>query len=120
MLTVHHRRRERVRPGIPSRVSRSKRGEPPANSIPFSAAGLYFKAGLGIGRDAVDFDDGFNVSDTGFAGLLGVGYELRLARHVYLNPVVDFVGHTYDSRLGGNYRERLVNFGIGVLFQTGR
>jgi hypothetical protein len=30
------------------------------------------------------------------------------------------VGHTYDSRSGGSYRERLVNFGLGVLFQAGR
>lgn len=87
---------------------------------PFRAAGLYLKGGLGIGRDAVDFDDGFNLSDTGFAGLLGAGYELRVARHVYLNPAVDFIAHTYDSRSGGSYRERLVNFGLGVLFQAGR
>ncbi len=91
-----------------------------AQFYPIRAAGFYLKGGLGIGRDAVDFDDGFTLSDVGFAGLLGAGYELRLARHVYLNPVVDLVGHTYDSRSGGSYRERLVNFGLGVLFQAGR
>jgi hypothetical protein len=89
-----------------------------AQFYPIRAAGLYLKGGLGIGRDAVDFDDGFRVSDIGFAGLVGAGYELRLARHVYLNPVVDLIGHTYDSRSGGSHRERLVNFGIGVLFQS--
>jgi hypothetical protein len=91
-----------------------------AQFYPIRAAGFYLKGGLGIGRDAVDFDGGFTLSDVGFAGLLGAGYELRLARHVYLNPVVDLVGHTYDSRSGGSYRERLVNFGLGVLFQAGR
>lgn len=91
-----------------------------AQFYPIRTAGLYLKGGLGIGRDAVDFDDGFNLSDTGFAGLVGAGYELRVAPRVYLNPVVDFVGHTYDSRTGGSYRERMVNFGIGVLFQSGR
>lgn len=87
---------------------------------PIKTAGLYLKGGVGIGRNAVDFDDGFNVGDTGIAGLVGAGYELRLARHIYLNPAVDFVGHTYDGRVGGNYHERLVNFGLGVLVQTSR
>ena len=66
------------------------------------------------------FNDGFNVGDTGFAGLLGAGYELRLGRRIYLNPTVDLVGHSYSGRLGGGYTERLVNFGFGVLFQTGK
>ncbi|HEX2250718.1 MAG TPA: hypothetical protein VHH32_10240, partial [Gemmatimonadales bacterium] len=87
---------------------------------PFRTAGLYLKGGLGIGRNAVQFDGGFDVGDTGFAALLGVGYELRLSRHFFLNPVVDLVGHSYDSRSGGDYRERLVNFGLGVVIQTSK
>jgi hypothetical protein len=91
-----------------------------AQFYPLRSAGLYLKGGLGIGRNAIDFNDGFNVGDTGFAGLLGAGYELRLGRRLYLNPVVDLVGHSYSGRLGGGYTERLVNFGLGVLFQTGK
>ena len=91
-----------------------------AQFYPIKATGLYLKGGLGLGRNAVDFDDGVNVGDTGFAGLVGAGYELRLGRRLYLNPVVDLVGHRYDRRAGGNYRERLVNFGLGVLIQSGR
>jgi hypothetical protein len=91
-----------------------------AQVYPIKAAGLYFKGGLGIGRNAVSFDDGFDVGDTGFAGLVGAGYELRLGRHIYLNPAVDLVGHTYEGRGGGSYRERLVNFGLGILVQPGR
>lgn len=91
-----------------------------AQFYPAATAGLYFKGGLGIGRNAVDFDNGFGQGDTGFAGLLGAGYELRLGRRLYLNPVVDLVGHSYSYRVGTGYRERLVNFGLGILFQTGR
>lgn len=91
-----------------------------AQFYPLSSAGFYLKGGLGIGRNAIDFDDGFNVGDTGFAGLLGAGYELRLGRRIYLNPTVDLVGHSYSGRLGGGYTERLVNFGLGVLFQAGK
>jgi hypothetical protein len=91
-----------------------------AQYYPASSLGLYLKGGVGIGRNAVDFQDGFGVGDTGFAGLVGAGYELRLGRRFYLNPAVDLVGHTYNGRGGGNYRERLVNFGLGVLVQMGR
>jgi hypothetical protein len=90
-----------------------------AQYYPLNSAGFYLKGGLGIGRNAVDFDYGFDVGDTGFAGLVGAGYEIRLGRHVYLNPALDLVGHSYDSRVGGSYRERLVNFGFGVLIQPG-
>jgi hypothetical protein len=89
-----------------------------AQYYPLRTAGLYFKGGLGIGRNAIDFHDGFDVGDTGFAGLLGAGLELRLGRRLYLNPAVDLVGHRYNGRSGGDYTERLVNFGLGVLLQT--
>lgn len=91
-----------------------------AQFYPFSSSGLYLKGGLGIGRNAVDFDNGFDEGDTGFAALIGAGYELRLGRRFYLNPVIDLVGHRYENGILGDYRERLVNFGLGILFQTGR
>jgi hypothetical protein len=87
---------------------------------PARSAGLYLKGGLGLGRNAVDFRDGYGVGDTGFAGLLGAGWELRVGRRFYLNPAVDLVEHRYTGRGGERYRERLVNFGLGVLFQSGR
>jgi Outer membrane protein beta-barrel domain len=91
-----------------------------AQFYPLRSSGLYLKGGLGIGRNAVDFDNGLDVGDTGFAGLLGAGLELRLGRRLFLNPAVDLVGHSYNSRIGGDYTERLVNFGLGIVFQTGR
>lgn len=86
---------------------------------PISAAGLYLKGGLGVGRAEVRFDDGVGIGDTGFAGLLGAGYEVRLSRKVYLVPAVDLVQHNYESRRFDDYRERLVNFSLGVVVQTG-
>jgi hypothetical protein len=87
---------------------------------PAPQAGLYLKGGLGLGRNEVDFDDGFGVGDTGFAGLVGAGWEVRVGRRLYLNPAVDLVQHRYTGRGGDRYRERIVNFGVGVLFQSGR
>jgi hypothetical protein len=87
---------------------------------PAPATGFYLKGGLGLGRNQVDFDNGFGVGDTGFAGLLGAGWEVRVGRRWYLNPAVDLVQQRYTGRGGDRYRERIVNFGIGVLFQSGR
>ncbi len=87
---------------------------------PITSTGLYLKGGLGLGRNAVEFDGGGDVGDTGFAGLLGAGWEIRLGRRWYLNPSFDVVEHRYTGRGEERYRERLVNFGLGVLFQTGR
>jgi len=87
---------------------------------PAPTTGFYVKGGLGLGRHEVDFDNGFGVGDTGFAGLLGAGWEVRVGRRIYLNPAVDLVQHRYTGRGGERYRERIVNFGVGVLFQSGR
>jgi hypothetical protein len=87
---------------------------------PIPATGLYLKGGLGIGRNAIEFDEGGSIGDTGFAGLLGAGWEIRMGRRWYLNPSVDLVEHRYTGRGSERYRERLVNFGLGILFQTGR
>jgi Outer membrane protein beta-barrel domain len=87
---------------------------------PIAATGLYLKGGLGLGRNAVEFDEGGNIGDTGFAGLLGAGWEIRMGRRWYLNPSFDVVEHRYTGRGNERYRERLVNFGLGVLFQSGR
>ena len=87
---------------------------------PAPATGFYLKGGLGLGRNQVDFDNGFGVGDTGFAGLLGAGWEVRVGRRWYHNPAVDLVQQRYTGRGGDRYRERILNFGIGVLFQSGR
>jgi hypothetical protein len=87
---------------------------------PITSTGLYLKGGLGIGRNAIEFDDGVDIGDTGFAGLLGAGWEVRVGRRWYLNPSFDVVEHRYTGRGSERYRERLVNFGLGILFQTGR
>jgi hypothetical protein len=87
---------------------------------PANSAGLYLNGGLGLGRNEVDFNDGFGVGDTGFAGLVGAGWEIGVGQRIYLNPAVDLVQHSYTGRGGDRYRERIVNFGMGILFQTAR
>jgi hypothetical protein len=88
---------------------------------PMSAAGFYLKAGAGLGRNGLDFNDGFAVSDVGFAVLGGAGWEIPVSRRFALVPAVDLAQHFYDGdRINPAYRERLLQVGLGVLFQTGR
>ena len=87
---------------------------------PSRKSGLYLKGGAGVGRSALDYTDGFSVGNTGFAGLVGAGWEVRVGRRFYLNPAVDVVQHYFGGGRGEAYRERLVNLSLGVLYQRGR
>lgn len=88
---------------------------------PMSGSGFYLKGGAGIGRNGVDFNNGFGVADVGFAVAGGAGWEIPLGRRFALVPAVDVAQHFYGGdRLNPGYRERLLQAGIGILFQTGR
>ena len=88
---------------------------------PMTRAGFYLKAGAGLGRNGVDFSDGFGTADVGFAVLGGAGWELPLSRRFALVPAVDLAQHFYGGdRFNPGYRERLLQVGLGVQFQTGR
>lgn len=88
-----------------------------AQFYPITTTGLYVKGGLGLGRSAVDFDDGFTLDDTGFAGALGAGWEIPIGAHFALVPAVDWVGQNYDQRGGGTIHERVVSYTLGVVWQ---
>jgi hypothetical protein len=88
---------------------------------PMTHAGFYLKGGAGLGRNGVDFSNGFGASDAGFAVLGGAGWELPLSRRFALVPAVDLAQHFYGGdRFNPGYRERLLEVGLGVLFQTGQ
>jgi hypothetical protein len=88
-----------------------------ARVYPLSRAGLYFKGGLGLGRSAVDFPDGYSVSDGGFAGAIGAGWEVRLGRRFFLVPAVDLIGQRFTQPNAPDVTERLAMGTIGVVFQ---
>jgi len=89
-----------------------------AATLPFERV-IVDRYRIRVSRADVHFDDGFGLGDTGFAGLVGAGWEVRVGRRFYLNPAIDLIQHRYTGRGGDRYRERIVNFGIGVLFQSG-
>lgn len=88
---------------------------------PSARLGFFLKGGAGLGRNGTDFNDGYGIADVGFAALAGAGYEIPLSRRFAIVPAVDFVQHFYSGdRFFPGYRERLLEVGLGVAFQTGR
>ncbi len=85
---------------------------------PAPNVGFHLRGGGGVARSAVNYDFFDDTGDTGLAATIGAGWELTLSRNVYLVPSVDLYQHWYDGQ--GGYRERLINFGLSVQFQSGR
>ena len=88
-----------------------------AQYYPSARAGLFLKGGVGIGRSAVEFEDGFDIGDTGFAGAIGAGWDIKLGRRFALVPTVDWAHHTYAGDPGEGYKERILTVGLGFALQ---
>jgi hypothetical protein len=85
--------------------------------------GLFLKGGIGVSRSGSDISGpGNSVGETGFAWLGGLGYEIRLARNIFLSPVASLMYHTSGDRNApeGNLKERVLTVGVGFTFQPGR
>lgn len=65
-----------------------------------SGRGLFLKGGAGFAGWATSAESGSTTSTTtagGFAGTVGVGYDLRIGSNLYLTPNLDFMYHTMES-----------------------
>lgn len=91
-----------------------------AQIYPSQTAGLYLKAGGGIARSGIDFDNGSSTFETGFGWTLGAGYDLPLSRSVSLGPTIDLYQGSFTQRNEPTLTERVLNIGVQVTFQTGR
>ncbi len=82
---------------------------------PMVEQGLYLKGGLGYSYATVESD----FSTGGFAGSIGAGYDLRLARNFALTPYINYMnqfGGTYSyagSDIGVDAKVHLFQFGLG-------
>ena len=87
-----------------------------AQFYPWSRNGLFLKGGLGYAGSSIEDDFGFTSSDGGFAAQVGVGYDLRLGRRIYLVPTLDFNGYRFGNEPDG-YSERIAALNIGIAYQ---
>lgn len=91
-----------------------------ARFYPIPSSGLYLRAAGGLGRYGQDLLDencdcsGPLVSDFGLAYALGGGYEVPVARGLWLGPSLTLVRMNITGPDG--YRERVLNFGLTLTF----
>jgi hypothetical protein len=83
---------------------------------------LYLKGGIGLTRNSQSGSDPVNGTyvyhDGGYGGVVGIGADIPVARHLALTPEFNVYGQRYDNAGTSNdYRERLVTFGLGLTFQ---
>lgn len=77
---------------------------------PAVQSGLFLKGGMGYSRLSAEDDFG-SASDGGWGLLMGVGYDLRVARTASLTPVLNYFRGAFD---GGS--ADVVQLGLGVTF----
>lgn len=86
-----------------------------AQFYPAERAGFFLKGGAGLGRSAITDDFDTLDEDYGVVGAIGAGWDIRLGRHVYLVPTVDFTAYGFNGD-DTDYRERITTFGIGIAY----
>lgn len=91
-----------------------------ARLYPAGDAGFFVKGGGGLGVSAVDVQFGGGTSETGFAWVLGAGYEIQLSRSLFITPSVEWFQHSFQKRNEDTLHERLVNLGVRLTWQPGR
>lgn len=87
---------------------------------PARHAGFFAKAGGGLGITATSLEFGDDVSETGFAWMLGAGYEIQLSRSLFLTPSIEWFQHSFQQREADTLHERLFNLGLRLTWQPGR
>jgi len=87
---------------------------------PVRTLGLFVKGGAGLSRSGANVYGGVGTHEDGFAWSAGLGYEVRLARGIFLTPTIDYLQHRSESRDGPALYDRLTTIGVGFTFQPGR
>lgn len=87
---------------------------------PSKSLGLFFKGGAGLGITHAGVEYGNSTSESGFATTLGLGWEVKLGRDIFLTPAVDWYQHSFEKRDDATLYERLLNFSIAVTWQPGQ
>jgi len=80
---------------------------------PMAAGAFFIKAGLGMAgvEENRPGSSNDNPEVIGFSGVIGVGYDWRIGKNTSIVPTLDLYLQDYS-----NFRVRIVNIGIGVMF----
>jgi hypothetical protein len=92
---------------------------------PQAEGGFFLKAGVGGSYVSSDFREGSlsaSISKTGWAFLVGAGYDLRVGRNVSLTPCINYhYGKPGDIDFEGEalfpgWKQNVVSFELGITF----
>lgn len=84
---------------------------------PSARNGFFLKGGAGLATSSLDDGFGYTDSDTGFGLQLGLGYDVRLARRLYLVPTLEFAGYRLSTSGSADYSERVGSLNVGIAYQ---
>lgn len=78
---------------------------------------IFLKGGIGLGFNRIDDNTG-TFRDSGVGTTIGIGVDIPIARHVAIEPRLDYYMQRYNSPGQSNdYRERLGQIGVAVRFR---
>ena len=78
---------------------------------------FFLKGGIGLGFERIETNSGV-FTDNGVGTTLGAGVDIPIARHIAIEPRLDFYMQRYNSPGQANdYRERLGQIGVAVRFR---
>ena len=81
--------------------------------VPSEAGGFYVKGGLGGANVEVEAS-GEKVTEKGVGTTLGLGYDVRLGRNLYLTPNIDWLIQTFENNVGETTSNSLFLVTIGL------
>lgn len=84
---------------------------------PMRTSGLFLKGGAGIGVSAASVEGGDGITETGFVGSFGAGYDIPVGRKLAITPTVEMFRHRFTQRDQPTLHERLFHVGIALTFQ---
>lgn len=91
-----------------------------AQVYPSRRAGFFLKGLAGAAYSTVQLDQFASTTDWGFSYGAGIGYEMKVGRNLFLVPTADWIQQSNSSGPLQDYRERFLNVGLSVQFQSGR
>lgn len=81
--------------------------------FPSATGGFFLKGGLGAANVEAE-TLGVKVTEKGFGTTLGLGYDVRLGRNLYLTPNVDWLIQTFEQASGDTISNTLVLLTLGL------
>jgi hypothetical protein len=74
-----------------------------AKFYPSATGGFFLQGGLGVG--ALELKEGsLSVSEDGTSAILGLGYDIRVARNFSITPFINGIGASFDGN-GANFNQ---------------